>query len=194
MVPLKGPPERWADLVVHGTPWEVDLLETDRGRALAVAGVGLDAEIVRAVAAVRGRGKGGYARWLLPIASSFLAYRPPRLEVVVDGRHRVAGGAVVIQNTFCYGGLFSLSREARMDDGRLEVVVLHGARRRDHFRMMMSAWAGRLDRDRAVAVVAGTSVEVRADPPTAVQLDGDPAGETPLRVRVLPRALTLLRP
>jgi diacylglycerol kinase family enzyme len=45
-----------------------------------------------------------------------------------------------------------------------------------------------------VAVVAGTEVEIRSDPPAAVQLDGDPAGETPFRIRILPRALTLLRP
>jgi diacylglycerol kinase family enzyme len=193
-VPLRGSVERWADLVLDGRPWEVDLLATDRGRALAVAGAGLDAQVVRAVAAARGTGTGGYSRWLLPIARSFLDYRPPRLHVVVDGRRRLEGGAVIVQNTNCYGGIFSLSPGARMDDGLLDVVVLRGARRRDHFRMILRAFEGRLDRDRDVSIVTGTSVEVRADAPVAVQVDGDPAGETPLLARVLPRALTLLRP
>ncbi|HVG93023.1 MAG TPA: diacylglycerol kinase family protein [Planctomycetota bacterium] len=193
-VPLRASVERWADLVTTGRPWEVDLLATDRGRALAVVGAGLDAQVVRAVAAARGTGKGGYSRWLLPIARSFLDYRAPRLHVVVDGTHHVEGGAVIVQNTNCYGGIFTLSRDACMDDGRLDVIVLRGGRRRDHFRMLLRAFEGGLERDRDVEIRAGTSVEVRSDPPTAVQIDGDPAGETPLTARVVPHGLTLLRP
>ncbi|MCC7138457.1 MAG: hypothetical protein IT460_08545 [Planctomycetes bacterium] len=191
--PLGGDAASHADLVLRGEPWTVDLLATDRGRTLAVAGAGLDAEVVAAVARVRRGGLGGYARWLAPIARTFSDYRPPRLVAVVDGR-AVEGGAVIVQNTRCYGGLFTLSPTARMDDGRLDVVVLREARRRDCFRMLLSAYAGRLAGDRGVSLLVGTSVEVRAPRPAAVQMDGDPAGTTDFSARLLPRALTLLRP
>jgi diacylglycerol kinase family enzyme len=52
----------------------------------------------------------------------------------------------------------------------------------------------RLDRDRRVTILRGRTVSVTADRETSVQADGDPAGVTPLRAHVLPRALTLLRP
>lgn len=193
-IPLGGDVVALARTVLEGTPWTVDLLETDRGLALANAGVGLDAEVVRAVAEARRGGIGGYLRWIGPIARTFVRYVPPALEVVVDGRTRVRGGGVVVQSTFCYGGLFTLSRAARMDDGRLEVTVLRDANRRNYFLMLLGAFLGRLARDRGVTMLAGTHVEVRSVGPAAVQLDGDPAGGTPLTVRLRPAALTLVRP
>jgi diacylglycerol kinase family enzyme len=171
----------------------VDLLGTDRGLALAVVGVGLDAEIVGAVAQARRGGSGGYGRWLVPIARTLLRHAPPALEVSVDGGPPVRGGAAVVQNTLCYGGLFRLHPEARLDDGRLEVVVLRKAARRDHFRMLVAAFTNRVGKDRGVTLLSGTRVEVRAARPAPVQCDGDPAGETPLSAWVVPGALTLLR-
>jgi len=193
VVPLGADVTPHARTILEGVPWEVDLLQTDRGRALAVVGAGLDAIVVRAVADARRGGVGGYGRWIVPIARTFFGYRPARLRVVVDGRV-VTGGAVIVQNTHCYGGLFTLSRDARMDDGVLDVVVLGEASRRDHFRMLVRAYAHRLHLDHGVTVLRGTHVEVTSDRPVDVQADGDPAGHTPLSAHVLPRALTLLRP
>ena len=193
-IPLRADAARRAAMLLEGRPWPVDLLSTDRGRSLAVVGVGIDAEVVRAVAHARRGGVGGYARWLTPIARTFLAYRPPRLDVRVDGGPPIEAGAVVVQNTRCYGGLFTLSPAAAMDDGLLDVVVLRRAGRRDWFRMLVAAYTGGLASDRGVAILRGTSVTVDSPTPVAVQADGDPAGTTPLSVSLLPRALTLLRP
>jgi len=193
-VPLGADVATHARIALEGVPWRVDLLETDAGRSLANVGVGLDAEVVRAVARARRGGVGGYARWLGPIATTFLDYVPPALEVSVDGGPVVRGGAAVVQNTRNYGGLFTLASDARMDDGRLEVTVLRRATRRNFFLMLVRAYAGRLDRDRSVTILRGTSVAIRAAAPASVQTDGDPSGTTPVRVRLLPGALTLLRP
>lgn len=193
-VPLRASVDRHVATVLEGAPWTVDLLDSDRGRALAVAGVGLDAEVVRAVATARKGGPGGYLRWIMPIAKTFAAYDPPRLEVIVDGARRIEGGAVIVQNTYCYGGLFALSRQARMDDGRLEVMVLRRANRRNYFRMLLGAYLGTLGRDVEISFDSGTQVEIRSRSPVAVQLDGDPAGTTPITLRVIPAGLRLLRP
>ena len=193
-IPLRVDAGRRAALLLDGRPWPVDLLATDRGRSLAVVGVGIDAEVVRAVARARAGGIGGYAHWLSPIARTFLRYRPPRLFVRVDGGAPIEAGAVVVQNTRCYGGLFTLSPDAAMDDGLLDVVILRRAGRRDWFRMLVAAYTGGLASDRGVTILRGTSVTVDSPVPVAVQADGDPAGTTPLSVSLLPRGLTLLRP
>jgi len=193
-VPLGADVETYARIALEGVPWKVDLLATDAGRSLANVGIGLDAEVVRAVARARKGGVGGYARWLGPIAKTFLEYAPPALEVCVDGGPVVRGGAVVVQSTRNYGGLFTLASDARMDDGRLEVTVLRRASRRNFFLMLLRAYAGRLDRDHGVAILRGTAVTVRSAVAAPVQTDGDPSGTTPVGVRVLPGALTLLRP
>jgi diacylglycerol kinase family enzyme len=71
--------------------------------------------------------------------------------------------------------------------------VLRQATHRDHFRMLARALAGRLDGDHGVVLAQGSCVEVRSDTPRAVQADGDPAGTTPLTVRVRPGGLTVMR-
>jgi YegS/Rv2252/BmrU family lipid kinase len=194
-VPLRGAIERRADAVMSAHERVVDLLDTDRGSALAVVGVGIDADVVEAVSRARGLATGGYARWVMPIARTIAAYRAPRLRVSVDDGPDHEAGAVVVQNTFCYGGLFSLSPDARMDDGTLDVVLLRRAARRDYLRTLVRAWTGSLPADRGVEILRGRSVTVRSlGDEVRVQADGDPAGTTPVRVHVVPRALRLITP
>ena len=193
-IPLRADAGTYASIALEGRLWTVDLLETDRGLSLANVGVGLDAAVVRAVAAARAGGVGGYGKWLTPIARTFLDYVPPELEVSMDAGPVVRGGAAIVQNTKNYGGLFTLASDARMDDGSIEVTVLRRAKRRDFFRMLLQAYSSNLDHDQGVTILRGRSVEIRSATPVATQSDGDPFGETPVRVRVAPRSLTLLRP
>ena len=194
-VPLRGDVELRADAVLSAHERRVDLLETDRSRALAVVGVGLDAEVVEAVARVRGLSSGGYARWVMPLARTLSAYEPPRLLVSVDGGDEVEAGAVILQNTLCYGGLFTLSPDASMDDGMMDVVAIRRGRRRDYLRTLLRAYSGNVKSDRGVRILRGREATVRSAAAEAlVQVDGDPAGTTPLHVRVLPGALRLVTP
>ena len=193
-MPLSADPDRVAASILGGRLFAADLLSTgDRGYGVANVGAGLDAEVVHAVAAARRGRLGGYARWVMPIARTIVGYRQPSLEVIVEGKALARGGSVVVQNTHNYGGLLTLSPWARMDDGRLDVVVMRRATRRDHFRMLLGAFLARLAHDRGIAFAKGTRVEIRPDSPVAVQMDGDPAGTTPITIRLVRAALTLVR-
>src|SRR5205085_6301897 len=139
--------------------------------------IGLDAEVVGAVARARGLATGGYARWVMPIARTLASYVAPRLRVSVDGAPGIEAGAVVLQNTFCYGGLFTLSPDARMDDGTMDVVILRRAGRRDYLRALVRAYTGSLKSDRGIVILRGREATVRSTGEEAVvQSDGDPSG------------------
>jgi diacylglycerol kinase family enzyme len=192
------PPPRRTEALAHaieaGEEWAVDLLETDRGLAVANVGVGIDAEIVRAAAAARRGGPGGYGRWVGPLARAFVGHVPPTLRATVDGGEPIPCAAVVVQNARAYGGPFTLSGEARMDDGLLHVFAIRAGPARDWFRTAVAAFRGVAQSLRHVRVVSGRQVEVRGETSAAVQVDGDPAGETDVTVRVARGALRLLRP
>jgi diacylglycerol kinase family enzyme len=192
-MPLRADPERLAAAVLRGETFAVDLLSTDRGLAVANFGAGLDAEVVHAVAHARAGRIGGYARWVLPIARTVMRHAPRTMEVRVDGGPPLRGGAVVVQNTRTYGGLFTLAPWARADDGRLDAMVVLRGTRRDHLRMLAGAFFARLPRDHGVRFASGSSVEISSSAPVAIQVDGDPAGTTPIRAHVVPKALTLVR-
>ncbi|MHC5010578.1 MAG: diacylglycerol/lipid kinase family protein [Planctomycetota bacterium] len=199
-IPLGTDPEVVARALLAAEPWRVDVLEL-RGpegrieRALTTVGVGLDAEIVDAVHRTRrgAHAKGGYLRWLRPMAKVFQRYRYVPIEVVVDDGLVQHGAEVVVQNARSFGGLWTLSPDAALDSGRLDVVVMRVHAARDVVRIGLRALAGRLRRDRRCRVTRGRRVLLRAASPVPAQADGDPAGTTDLEVRVLPGALTLLR-
>lgn len=193
-------PEDLAARLGRGRPWAVDLLEVRRAgrppeRALAVVSVGIDGALVHAVADARTRrgGLGGYARWVAPGLDLVREFAPTPLEVQVDGGPPRTCVSAVVQNAHNYGGLFTLSPDARLDSGRAEIVLMDAKGRRDLVRLALSAGLGRIHRDRHVKIQHGRRVVLSAPTPVAVQADGDPAGHTDLEVRVLPAALQLWR-
>lgn len=191
-------PEELATRLERGRPWTVDLLEMRREgrppeRALAAISVGVDGTLARAVAKARklSRGRGGYDKWLGPGLGVVREFKPTPLEVQVDGGPLRTCASVVIQNAHNYGGLFTLSPDARLDSGRAEIVMLDANNRRDLVRLVLTAGLGRIHRDRQVKILRGRRIRLRAPTPLHVQADGDPAGTTDLDVHVLPAALRL---
>jgi diacylglycerol kinase family enzyme len=199
-VPLGMDPVAVAAALLRAEPWAVDLVRIERpdadpAWALTSVGVGLDGAIVRAVAALRGAAttSGGYLRWVRPIVDVVFGFGFPDIEVVVDGGVVHHASVVVIQNAHSYGGLFVVTPEARLDSGRLDVLLARARGVRDLVRLGLRGATGRMAEDRQARLVHGRRVEIRAATALPVQCDGDPAGTTPLDVVLEPRALTLLR-
>jgi len=183
-----------------GTPWRTDLLEIHREaerteRVLAIVGAGVDAALVQAVMRARAGdgGRGGYGRWVGPALGVLRGFASDALEVSVDGAPPRTCAAAMVQNALCYGGLFRLSPDARLDSGRAEVVLIRARTPRDLLRLAWQAGVRRVHRDRQVRILAGRRVRIAAREPQAVQADGDPAGQTDVEVVVRPGAIRLWR-
>ncbi len=197
-MPLDQRAPRMAAGLLASEPWTVDVIQLTRAdgtleRAVANAGVGLDAEIVRAVSEVRDGGSGGYKRWIRPIIDSFSSFRFPKLRVTVDDHITYAAGAVIVQNARNYGGVFELSPDARLDSGSLDVMIIRARTNRALFGILFSAWTKRAPRNKDVKFVRGQRVSLRSSKQAPVQADGDPAGWTDVDLELLPGGLTLLR-
>jgi diacylglycerol kinase family enzyme len=199
-MPLTSSATARARALLAGEPWVVGALELTRadGRrelAMANAGAGLDAAIVHAVSKARSKrgGAGGYAVWVRPILATIAGYRFPHLRVVVDGARADEGAAVIVQGARNFGGVFRLARNAALDAPALHVSILTARTRRDLLRLLARSTATSVEDDRDVISLTAREVSISSDPPVPFQCDGDAAGETPVTIRHLPRALTLLR-
>jgi YegS/Rv2252/BmrU family lipid kinase len=155
-------------------------------RFLSVAGVGFDAEVTQLLSRLR-RGPLGYRGYVAPIARRFLAQRAPRLSVRLDGGPAIEGAFVIVVKLASYGGVLRIAPDARPDDGRLHACVFRRAGRLDLLRFVVPAFRGRLAGRPDVVLRTARSVEVDADGPVAVQLDGDYRGTTPLSLSLAPR-------
>ena len=138
-------------------------------------------------------GSGGYGRWVAQAFGVLIDHHFRSVEASIDGGPTRQAAMVVVQNTLSYGGLFTLSPQARLDSGQLEVVWVHANTMRDLVRLLAHAGFQRMHHDKQVKIERGTHVKIRARHPTAVQADGDPAGTTDIDIRLLPDAMQLLR-
>ena len=161
-----------------------------------MASVGFDAAVVHALARRRA-GAITHASYLPALLECLGRWEPPELGWTIDGEtERLGRGMVVLGNLPEYGIRLNPTPDARRDDGALDAVFLPAD----------SGWAAlawipilRLGAQRAHPAVRfrrGARIEVLADSPVVLQLDGDAAGPAEgarsLRLEVAPQRLTVL--
>jgi YegS/Rv2252/BmrU family lipid kinase len=187
------------EIALHGLarPLDVGVVfkpgASEPKRFILCAGAGFDAAVVAGLGSVRTAA--GITRWSYapPIIRAFLNYRFPPMRVTVDGRLAQSGAILtVVANMSRYGGNFKICPQAQPDDGRLDICCL---RNRGFLALLRFAWGlarGTLTQTPGVSFYQGRVVEVEADAPVPVQVDGDSSGELPLRFEVQPKAVNFL--
>lgn len=126
-----------------------------------------------------------------------LGARPHRFELVLDDGppEKMAGVAVVIANTGEMGHGLTFAPNAALDDGVLDVCVLKRFEWTDIPHLGWNLLRGRLAADRAMEFRQARTVEVRANPPLEIQIDGEPVeARTPIRAEAIPKALRVRCP
>ncbi|MBN1953963.1 MAG: diacylglycerol kinase family lipid kinase [Anaerolineae bacterium] len=130
------------------------------------------------------------------VASLMLArdFSGVRVRMILDGR--IVRGRVVlavVSNTQMYAA-FQMADHARLDDGLLDLFIFKGTGFSYILRHAIKVFSGRHLQDPKVVHRQVRQVAVWAEQPMDVQADGDPAGTTPISLRVVPRALRILVP
>lgn len=109
--------------IVSGHTREVDLWRANDLFFVQLAGVGVDAEIIRQTSWEAKR-KFGPLSYVLS-ALRVMRRRPPVLQVAVPGEAPRFGSLVLVGNGQHYGGPFKLFDRADPADGLLDVLVFH---------------------------------------------------------------------
>ncbi|MGD9904953.1 MAG: diacylglycerol kinase family protein [Vicinamibacterales bacterium] len=183
--------------VAHaGRPWRIDAGAVNGALFFNVAGLGLDARIAHAFAANRGRR--GLPRYLQLGARELLSYRPQSYAIDFDGAgSRAAAPAlfVAFANSRQYGGHGCIAPRARLDDGRLELVVVDDLPLWRVLRRLPAFFRGTLAPGDGLAMHTVARATVVTPTPWHLHLDGEPsAGEGDLDVTVHRAALSVVTP
>jgi diacylglycerol kinase family enzyme len=162
---------------------------------LLMAGVGFDAQVVYHLDRLR-RGPIRFWDYLLPSAISFRDYSAHRLRVVLDGEEIFPEQRALafVGNLAEYGTGFPVVPYARADDGLLDVCVLPCRSREELVRLFLLAAAGEHVRTEGVVYRRGRHVTIESPVEVPVQVDGDPAGHTPVQIDLLPVRLPFIVP
>lgn len=138
-------------------------------------------------------GKLAYAKAML----KELGANPHQFSFKLDGgpEQISRGVAIVIANSGDIGGHLKFAPNARMDDGLLDLCVLHHFNLGDLISMGLHTLQGDLEADPAVSFFQAQRIEITSDPPLDLQIDGEVKDlTTPLIAEVVPQALRVRVP
>jgi diacylglycerol kinase family enzyme len=188
---------------LRGTPRSIDAGELGGRPFFNVAGVGFDAHIASRFDRAGSRGLATYVRVSV---RELLRYRARSYRI--DCGDEPGGGAgdaekaalqprrallVTIANSPQFGNDARIAPFARLDDGRLDLIIYEEVSRLATIRAVPRLFAGGLERVRGLTMRQIEKGRIESDAPMTFHVDGEPVeGGPALDVRVLPHALRVV--
>lgn len=171
---------------------KIDAMKIGKHLYVLNAGIGISAQVI---ARTRKKNK----RWFGRLAyvtniMQMLRFRPRMIDIKLDGEeHHYRAVDVAVSNCGAVAkAVYPRGPEIRPDDGRIDVWVLGMESTLDYARYLLGILFGK--RKKARYLSATESVEISSPFPMAAQADGNIIGTTPLAIRVMSKALTVIVP
>lgn len=193
--------EAAVDIAVHGTPQHIDLgLINDRAFAL-VAGAGFDAQVMNA--ATRDlKERWGFGAYIYAAVKESLTAGTRRFHITADDRElEIDAVSVMVANV---GELFARWLPLRFPlgptptnawrDGLFDVVIVAPRTAPELAAVLWHAALRNFKGTDRLIHFQTHEITITADPPIAVQIDGDPAGLTPVSMSVMRDAVRVMTP
>ena len=181
-----------AEFLAQARARRIDVGEVNGRVFLNAAGVGIDghvAERIIASARVVGPTLGYFVGALVSIAT----YRPRQMRVTIDGTTREGKMLVVVAaNGTHFGSGMHVAPEARLDDGLLDIVVGLDLSRWASLVALAKLYRGTHVDGRTILAFRSAALDVEMPKAQPMETDGEASRAASLRVRVRPRALTVL--
>ena len=184
--------ERLTEQIEQGCRFTIDAGEANGRMFLSVASLGFDAEVARLVANRRS-GHIRYSTWLRPILEALWRYRYPPVRMTTSSRiEPVIARWAFVFNLPRYALGLQFVADGDPADGQLDVCCFRRGQWWNGLRYLAGVLLGGHRVWRDVHVEQSTWLRFEADEPVPYQLDGDPGGELPLEIRVLPGRVTIV--
>jgi diacylglycerol kinase family enzyme len=184
-----------AHTIEHHRVAHLDVAQMSDGIFLLMAGVGFDAWVVHELDRLRS-GPIDYTSYVAPALKAWTSYEFPKLTVTVDADcvYRDGPALCLVGNIPEYGTGFPLLPLARPDDQLLDVCVMPCASRLELMKLALAAAAGEHVKQEGVVYCKGKHVTIHSPQPVPVQVDGEPAGTTPVEINLLPGRIPFMVP
>ena len=179
-------PDRAIAEALQAVPRAIDAGEFGGRTFVNLAGVAFDARIAECFNVESGpRGLSNYARLAIREVARYRC-----AEYRIDGSAARRALLVVVANTTQFGNGARIAPKARLDDGRLDLVIVDGRSLAATLLALPRLFVGGLERLQGVSMRSVTEVAIESDAPMTFHVDGEvEKGSTRLVARVLPRAL-----
>ncbi len=170
----------------------VDLPSANSKYFVQLAGVGLDAQVVKETSLALKRNFGPLS--YLISAAQIAARRPPRLFIESENTSIEEGSFVLIGNGRRYGGPFPFFKQAVIDDGLLDVVVFKQLGYLEIIKYLQDVFFSSEIRLPEVEYFQTRHLRVSSDQDVPVELDGELVGNCPVEFQLCESRLRVLAP
>jgi len=180
--------------VLTGQVREVDVALANDRRYLGVAGLGFDSEVADYANrnAKHLRGSAVYLYAILRVLPKFTP-RPVCIRTELGSRE-VAIMFAAVGNTRQYGGGIRITPDAQIDDGLLDLCIVHETTRFQLLKTLPKAYTGAHVKSPFVEVGRGREFHFDCPLAMAVYADGEPLTQTPVTFRLSPERLKFVMP
>ncbi|MCF0177919.1 MAG: diacylglycerol kinase family lipid kinase [Bacteroidales bacterium] len=161
-----------------------------------IGGIGFDADVCHKYEIFKERGAKGKILYLKGLCSAFFGHINYDMQVKIDGKPYFSGDLFSIAlgiGKYSGGGMIQ-TPEAITDDGLLEVTLIRKVSRLTILRNIKSLFNGTLYSLEPVLHTKAKEVEVSATKAACVEVDGELVGTTPVKLRIMPKAINLVVP
>ncbi len=183
-----------ADLIATGSRRRLDVGQLNGRKFTLMASCGLDANIVHLTHANR---RGHIRKWhyLPPIWNSIRQYEHPPLRIFIDDEPQPRIARLLMEvNLPAYALGIPFAPQATGDDGRLDLCLFERGSTLQMMKYLGHVIVGRHQTLPDVTCLKASRVRIEADVAVPWQMDGDPAGFTPVELQVLPAAVEVFAP
>ena len=170
----------------------VDLPSANGKYFVQLAGVGLDAQVVKETSLALKRSFGPLS--YLISAAQIAARQPPRLFIDSDNASVSEGSFVLIGNGRLYGGPFPFFKHAVLDDGLFDVVVFKRLGYLEIIKYLQDVVFSSKIRAPEIEYFQTRRLRITSEQDVPLELDGELAGNCPVDFQIQKKLLRLLVP
>jgi YegS/Rv2252/BmrU family lipid kinase len=190
---IPGDPGGAAAVLGAGHTRRIDVGEANGERFLGIASIGFDSEanrLANETRLLRGNLVYAYAG-----VRTLLGWKPARFTIRAgEAGERFTGYSIAVANNRAFGGGMFIAPDAELDDGEFDVVTVGEVSKLRFLANLPKVFKGSHVEEDEVRVFRTARLELSASRPFPVYADGDRLTETPVSLRVLPRALSVIVP
>lgn len=179
------------EVALRGSVREVDVAVANGVRYLGVAGLGFDSEVAR-FANENVRFLRGSLVYLYAILRVLPRFTPHRVTINETRNEEIMFATV--GNSRQYGGGIRIVPDALIDDGQLDLCIVHRTSRLQLLKTLPQAYTGAHVKSPFVETARGTSFTFSSERPLDVYADGERITATPVRFSLAAQRLRIMAP
>lgn len=179
------------ELIEQRQVFSIDVGKANSRYFFSVAGFGFDAAVGRKFDEFQYRGALSY---FYVGAREFMRYHPEKVRITFNNETRELSPLITVcANGQQYGNNAIIAPEAKLDDGRLDICIVHPMNFLYLFDAALKLFNGKLKAFRKAEFYKSDFVVVEREQPGVINIDGEPVFEQArVEITVLPKYLKVI--